>query len=39
VVTDGSKEITKEHAVEALGDKAAKYVVVTWENAGEEGES
>ena len=38
VVTDGSEEITKDKAVEALGDKAAKYVVQTWTVEGEEKE-
>ncbi len=30
VVTDGSVEITKEDAIESLGDKASRYVVVDW---------
>jgi len=33
VVTDGSKEVKKEHAVESLGEKAKRYVVQTWEKA------
>lgn len=31
--TDGSKEITKEAAIESLGDKAKKYVVVSLETS------
>ena len=38
VVTDGSEEISQEAAIESLGDKAKKYVVVTWAVAGEESE-
>lgn len=36
VVTDGSEEVTKEAAVESLGEKAKRYVVTTWGVAGEE---
>lgn len=39
VVTDGSEEVTKEAAVESLGDKAKKYVVQTWEVAEASSES
>jgi len=39
VVTDGSEEISKDQAVEALGDKAAKYVVKSWDKAEAEEES
>jgi len=31
--TDGSKEITKEAAIESLGDKAKRYVVVSLETS------
>lgn len=31
VVTDGSAEVTKEQAIASLGDKASRFVVVTWE--------
>jgi len=36
VVTDGSEEIDQEAAVKSLGDKASRYVVVTWAVKGEE---
>jgi hypothetical protein len=31
--TDGSKEITKETAIESLGDKAKRYVVKSLETS------
>jgi len=36
VVFEEGTEITKEQAVESLGDKASRYVVHTWEAKGEE---
>ena len=36
VVTDGSAEISKKDAVASLGDKAKRYVVVTWTKAGDD---
>ena len=31
--TDGSEDITKETAIESLGDKAKRYVVVSLETS------
>ncbi len=35
VVTDGSAQITKEEAINSLGSKANRYVVVEWSKEGE----
>ena len=36
VVTDGTAEVSKDDAVESLGDKASKYIVEEWSVEGEE---
>ena len=38
VVTDGSSEVTKEDAIASLGDKASRFVVVTWDKQEAEAE-
>lgn len=34
VVTDGAADLTKEDAVQSLGKKASRYVVVNWAKEG-----